>query len=142
MGSRGPKPNRQDPMPTTRTKLPPPPSHLNAAAKREYRRAAEQLAEIGVGLEAVDSALLAVYAQSWADVIRLTQEIRDEGEVVAGYRGAMRRNPKLGILKSAADRVQATAKLLGLSPSSRKQLPKVARPDNDSPLSKFMEGRK
>ena len=140
MGTRGPQPNRQEPMPTTRTKLPPPPKHLDAVAKKEYRRASEQLAEIGVALEAVDLALLAIYAQAWSDYVRLTGEIRTEGEIISGYRGASRRNPKLGILRAAADAMQKAAKQLGLSPLSRRKLPKVAA-RTATPLTKFMQRR-
>lgn len=124
-------------------KIPPPPPHLDADAKKEYRRVAKAMEEAGEGyLQVVDVALLATYAQAWSDVIRLTPLVRGK-ETLTSDKGNDYPNPLAASLAQANNRVASTSKELGFSPNSRKRIGDIIpKQQDDNPLAKFMEGKK
>ena len=81
-----------------------------------------RLASILVDLEwltELDLMFLAMYCQAFADIVRLTREVRLEGEVCVGSGGRTGRNPKCLLLKQAQDTVIKLGARLGLSPFDR-----------------------
>lgn len=132
MGSRGPAPKAKSGTIKFRPGVPPPPSWLDDDACVEYDRAAEELKQADASLQQPDMAMLASYAQAYADVARLTKKIRDEGEVARGPQGPVV-NPRLRALAQAQRVLAQTCQKLGFSPADRARVPKAAassKPDN------------
>jgi P27 family predicted phage terminase small subunit len=104
---------------------PEPPAWLvDDNAKEHFRQAVEDIEAGNIELRASDVNTVALYAQGLADYIRLTAEIRQEGELIDGYRGSKVKNPKLTVLKAAFDRVRDAGNRLGLAPKSRMGAPR------------------
>lgn len=132
MGARGPAPKTKVGTIKFRAGVPPPPAWLDAAAKAEYVRAVDELAAADASVQQPDMAVLARYAQAYSDVARLSQKIRDEGEVTQGVQGPVA-NPRLRALSLAHRTLAETCQKLGFSPADRARVPKAAassKPDN------------
>ena len=132
MGSRGPAPKAKAGTIKFRAGVPPAPPWLDDDAKAEYARAAEELEAAEASVQQPDMAVLARYAQAYSDVARLTQKIRDEGEVTMGVQGPVA-NPRLRALSLAHRTLAETCQKLGFSPADRARVPKAAassKPDN------------
>lgn len=127
MGTRGPLP-KQAAVRTIqyRTGVPSPPDWLDADAKKEYRRAADEIAATGNTLQQVDFAVLCAYAQAYADMARLSKRIRKEGEVVEGASGPIA-NPLIRSRALALQTIRTTSQKLGFSPADRGRV-QVASP--------------
>lgn len=105
--------------------IPTAPEWLDENAQKKYYEAAAALTSARIDLQASDFDALAVYAQAWSDYVRLTGEIRNEGELIEGYRKSKVKNPKLTVLKSAFDRMKDAGNRLGLSPKARLGTPRT-----------------
>ncbi len=64
-----------------RPDLPPCPSHLNPAARREWRRTARDLYGLGL-LTRIDRAALAAYCQAWGRWVEAEEALRRHGVMV------------------------------------------------------------
>lgn len=133
MGARGAIPrNAAKACIKFRAGVPPAPSWLDADAKKEYARAADELMAAEASLQQADFYVLATYAQACSDVARLTKQIRDEGEVITTPHG-VQSNPRLRALSQAQRSLMSTTQKLGFSPADRARVPKSAassKPDN------------
>lgn len=138
MGLRGPSPKPKAGSIKFREGVPPPPDWLDAAAADEYRRAVEEIAAAGSPPQQPDLAMLASYAQAYADVARLTKAIREEGEVLDGAQGPVA-NPRLRALSIAQRSLAQTCQRLGFSPADRARVPKGAAAGVENPFSKFVK---
>ena len=108
--------------------LPPPPRHLNADERKEYRRVGRQLVGLRV-MTAADRDILALFAIAVARVARAEEQIRTSGEVVKSGAGQPIQNPWLTISQKWAMLAERFAQQLGLSPASRTRI--QAAPTND-----------
>jgi P27 family predicted phage terminase small subunit len=124
--------NETEPQPPVG--IAPPSSWLDNAAKRYYCDLAEKLIAIGL-LTTIDQTILELHSQAYADVARLTREIRREGEVKTernkGGQEYTARNPKTTILQEAKKVLRDTARDMGLTPEVRSKLhvtPQVEKP--------------
>lgn len=150
MGKRGPKPKpkalrllegnpgRQEIVPDeleVRSELPPvmPPAvEADEVAAAEWRRI---IAAMPPNLySAADSAVIALYAQSWSILIRSMQEIDINGITIL-EEGKLKTNPAVRTWKAASENLLKTADRLGLSPGVRSRLKLPER--NEKPVSKF-----
>jgi P27 family predicted phage terminase small subunit len=122
--------------------IPPPPPHLDADAKKEYKRVADAMGEAGDGyLQCVDVALLSTYAQAWSDMVRLTPLVRGQ-ETLMSDKGNAYPNPLAASLAQAYNRVAAATKELGFSPNSRKRIGEVMpKTEEGNPLDRFMKAK-
>lgn len=122
----------QGPADSFDAKIPDPPSHIDRAAKKIFKRVAEALAIAGQ-LRNVDWLLLGELAQAASDVARLTREVRKEGEMLRPAKkgkaaagqppgGTMYWNPKNGLLKEARKRLQDLSDRFGVNPKARAAL--------------------
>lgn len=127
MGLRGPRPKPKGKTISFAMGLPPPPAYLDDAGKREYKKTKQQLESAGVELQQPDGTIVAIYAQAVADIARLTEEIRKEGEVVEGRQAGMVKNPKLAVLEAARKTVIAAGAKLGFSPADRARVPAATK---------------
>jgi P27 family predicted phage terminase small subunit len=124
MGLRGKAPKPKGETLRFKAGVNPPPSHLDAEAKKVYARLSQLLELV---LQEPDEYILAIFAQATADVARLTVEIRKEGEVVEGRQAGMVTNPKIRALDAARKTVINAGAKLGFSPADRARVPAAAK---------------
>ncbi len=137
MGSRGPMPKASAPVLQFRLGVPPPPDWLDEGAKAEYQRAAAELEAAGTALQQVDFAVLCAYAQAYADMARLSKEIRERGEVVDGANGPIA-NPLIRSRALALQTIRTTSQKLGFSPADRGRIGGKAPGSGKNPLNEFI----
>lgn len=148
MGARGParKPTRlkviegnpghqklNDQEPQPKPIRPSCPTWLDVVAKREWRRIALELEQLGL-LTRIDRAALAAYCQAWARwrqaeaaIAARIRSAREGGdptgglvfETEKGYQGPI---PELGIAKTAMAQIRAFGSEFGLTPASRSRV--------------------
>lgn len=124
MGARGPQPGFREKLKAKFTEgVPPPPDWLDGLAVEEYERVSEELAKQPGHLQMVDMAVLAQYAQSYSDMVRLTAEIRLYGEFAFSERTKTEyAHPRIGMLSMAKKSMLDCATKLGFTPTARSQL--------------------
>jgi P27 family predicted phage terminase small subunit len=104
------------------------PPWIDRNAKREYARITQIILRSGESLELVDMAALALYAQAYSDVARLTKQIRKEGETLPSVKTGQRYlNPSWTILAAARNQLMQATEKLGFSPHARSR---ITTPDN------------
>lgn len=117
---RGPRKTTRKPSLKFPPGVPPAPGFLDADAVKEYERVVGLLAATPDHLQQVDAACLATYAQAYADVGRLTRDVRKEGEtLVSEAKGTSYLNPKCSALSAAHNRLRESAAKLAFSPYDR-----------------------
>ncbi len=115
---------------------PPRPDYLDEVAQEHWDRLAPALVDAGI-LTALDGGNLELYCQALSDVKRLTQQIREEGELIEGTRGTLQKNPRCLLLREAHDLVGKAGAQLGLSPTSRRSVSKVPKKLGHDPWDDF-----
>lgn len=131
-------PRDQEPKPPE--KVPRCPKHLDAMAKKEWRRAVKLLGEVGL-LAELDMATLAGYCQAYSEWARATMEVSTPGKpgpVYIDKQGIPHMNPWIRVAKESFEKMMKCAVLIGMSPSSRASL-KVEKP---APAKKPEEAKK
>jgi len=93
-----------------------PPNWLCEEAKVIFTKTVEQL---GVNAIPSDESVIADFAEAQADVHKLTQVVRFEGETLMGTTGNMYVNPTLNILISRRKDLERLRDDLGLTPHAR-----------------------
>jgi len=131
-------PRNDEPEPPER--MPSCPRHLDKEARKEWRRTAKILKQIGL-LTELDRAVLTGYCQSWSEYVSATLEAQRMGSVYKKSDGTPGINPYVRLAREAYDRMMKAAVLLGLSPSSRAGL-KVEKPKPQSKAAAFRERKK
>ncbi len=107
-GNRGKRPLPEEPEPSPVQEVPQPPDWLLAEGKREWRRLAEELGQVGL-LTRVDLSMLAVWCQVWARY----HQAETHGK---------------GASASLIAQLRHVAAEFGLTPASR---PRLVRPKED-----------
>ncbi len=123
------KTEKQSNQPDTaqfRQGVPPAPNWLSKDARAEYNRAAREIELAENALQQIDLGALASYAQAYADVARLTVEIRVDGEIVVLPNGISCENAKLTTLARAQRVLMQSITKLGFSPADRARMPKAS----------------
>lgn len=131
-GNPGKRPlNRNEPKP--RVVIPPAPSWLTAAGKREYKKHAEMLVNLRVMTEA-DRLALAAFANEYAKWREACEKTEELGAVLISEKtGAPYLNPWQNI---ASNHFKNMVKLMGefgLTPASRTRI--EAQPEDEKPQS-------
>lgn len=119
-GNPGKRKIKKEPQPTTKTK-PTPPSHLSAAAKREWTRISKELWSMGL-LTQVDRAALAAYCTVYARWAEAEKKAQQGGLIVESQKGNDIQNPYVGIANRAMDQMYKYLTEFGMSPVSRTRL--------------------
>ena len=104
-----------------RTGAPKPPAFLLPAARREWKRVAAELEQLGL-LTQVDMAALAGYCQSYARWAEAERALRVHGLVMETPSGYAQQRPEVSISQKERQLMRAFAAEFGLSPSSRGRL--------------------
>jgi P27 family predicted phage terminase small subunit len=119
-----PKPRKAD-----KPGVPACPRHLNAVARKEWRRVVPELQAAGV-LKRIDAAVLAGYCVAWADWVKACEVIEAEGHTTTTSNGNVVQSPWVGIRNTSAKIMHRFAVEFGLTPSSRARVD-ADKPDDD-----------
>lgn len=106
------------------------PGWLLPEARREWRRLAPELERLAL-LTGLDRGPFAAYCQAVAWVRRCEAIIAEEGMVIPGHRGVLRKHPLLSTLNQATASMLAFGREFGLSPQSRTRIQVSTSPDAD-----------
>ncbi len=117
-------------------KLLPPPDHLSDEAKREWSRAGELLATLGMDSE-FDRAALAAYCQAWGRWVEAEESLKRYGVVVKSPSGYPMQSPFLAIANKAMEQMKAYLIEFGMTPASRTRV-RADRPQERDPLEEFL----
>ncbi len=112
------------------TEIPGCPDELQAAAKAEWERIAEQLAALGLVAQ-IDRAALSFYCAEWGRWMWAEQKMAEEnaadpkherGYIVSAPSGYKVHSVYLQISRAAQDKCMAYAKEFGMTPSARSRV--------------------
>jgi P27 family predicted phage terminase small subunit len=120
-GNPGKRPlNHAEPPP--HVAIPHCPKHLDAEARREWRRLAKELQALGL-LTRLDRAALAAYCQVWSRWVKLEAIVQRVGEAILDKEtGRLYTNPYLTALNAALRQLHAFGSEFGSTPASRTRL--------------------
>lgn len=107
--------------PKPKKKVPKCPSWLDAEAKKEWRRTAKQLEELGV-LTEVDMAAFAGYCEAYARWKEAEEFISKHGTIVKTPSGYWQQVPQVSIAQTYLKIMIKFCEQFGLTPSSRSRI--------------------
>jgi P27 family predicted phage terminase small subunit len=136
MGSRGPAPKptalkqlqgnpgkralpKGEPRPAVR--LPSAPRWLGKEAKREWRRLAKGLVELGM-LTELDAVALGMLCESLVQYREAAEVVAEEGMLARSDKGNLYQHPAVGIMNSVRSDVLRWAREFGMTPSARSRI--------------------
>ena len=123
---------KREPKPTVLASLIAP-AWLSDDAKKLWKKLIREYMLLGV--YSIDTPVFAAYCDSLADYIRLTGEIKAEGEVINGINKAgnpyVLPNPKCALKHQAWMRMKTNGAEIGHSPASRARLGRLLDDDTD-----------
>lgn len=108
-------------MPVAPDAMPRCPPHLNAVARKEWRRLATPLFEMGV-LSVTDRAALAGYCAAWARWVEAEEHLAKGPPLLKTPSGYVQQSPWLGIANKQLEIMARFMAELGLTPSARARL--------------------
>jgi P27 family predicted phage terminase small subunit len=97
------------------------PSWLPTEGKKKWPEVCDQLQAMGI-LSTADLSIIAVYCSAWADLIRTTAVIEQEGSTVVCGTGGLKPHPAVRERQTAMDALRQIAPMLGLTPEGRLRL--------------------
>lgn len=119
-GNPGKRPLSHD-EPKVAGTLPRCPSHLDAEAKREWRRIAKELHRLGI-LDGIDRHALAAFCKCWSLWVKAEQQLAGEDLVVMSDKGNLYQNPIVGVARQAMKDMVDMAREFGMTPASRTRI--------------------
>jgi P27 family predicted phage terminase small subunit len=108
-------------LPVPPDALPRCPAHLSAVARKEWRRLATPLHEMGV-LSVTDRAALSAYCQSWARWVEAEEHLAKGPPLIKAPSGYVQQSPWLAIANKQLEIMGRFMVELGLTPSARARL--------------------
>jgi len=94
------------------------PDHLNEEAKREWKRIAPELEELGL-LTYIDKAALAAYCQAWSRWVNAEELLKKHGVLAKSPNGYFMQSPLLAIANRAMEQMKSYLTEFGMTPASR-----------------------
>jgi P27 family predicted phage terminase small subunit len=138
-GNPGKRPlNSLEPRPRSSAKVPRPPSFLSKEAKKEWRRVAPGLHEMGL-LTEVDVAALAAYCQAFARWQVAEQMLTDEGMTFVTEKGYVGQHPAVAIARQSWQVIKQFAAEFGMTPSARGRMT-LPEPKEIDPFEEYLSG--
>lgn len=136
-GNPGHRPlNRNEPRPAVRA--PSCPAAVTGEARKEYRRVARLLVDMGVLTEA-DRAPLVAYAVAYGRWMDAEKVVTEKGTIVTTSNGNLIQNPYLSVANRAMEQMCKLAAEFGMTPSSRSRVSVVAN-DREPTLADVLFG--
>lgn len=108
--------------PTPPDALPRCPAHLDAVARKEWRRLAKPLYDMGV-LTVADRGAFAAYCQAWSRWVEAEEQLRKTPLLLKTPSGYVQQSPWLSIANKQMELMGRYMGELGLTPSARMRLP-------------------
>lgn len=135
--------NDREPMPEQ--EVPEAPDHLNADARAEWVRIADELSALGI-LTRLDRVALAAYCQAYgrwrqaeAALSRMAErDATTDGLMIRTRSGNLIKNPLVGTANKAMADMMRYAAEFGLTPSARSRLDGLAPDAGWSPADEFL----
>ena len=119
-GTPGTRPlNKNEPKPTK--KAPPCPKWLEPEAKKEWRRLAKKMEQLGV-LTEVDMAAFAGYCQAYARWKEAEEFITQHGSILRTKSGYVQPVPQVSIAQTYLKIMNRFAEQFGLTPAARSRI--------------------
>ena len=122
----------------TAPRVPPCPSCLGDAARKEWQRLSKELAELGL-LTRLDRGLLAAYCQAHALWVEAVASIARYGTMVKSPNGYPMQSPYVAVANKQVDIMVRIAAELGMTPSSRTRI-RVGDKAPADPFEVFLQG--
>lgn len=97
------------------------PGHLDAAARREWKRIGPELESLGL-LTRIDMAALAAYCQSYSRWIEAEKMIRKHGMLIKSPNGYPQVSPFLTVVNKSIDQMRAFLTEFGMTPAARSRI--------------------
>jgi len=97
------------------------PTHLNAAAKREWKRVSIDLEPLGL-LTKIDMAALAAYCMAYSRWVEAENMIRKHGMLVKSPNGYPMQSPYLAIANKAVEQMKSFLTEFGMTPAARSRI--------------------
>ncbi len=130
--------NRAEPKPKTSAKAPKSPAFLSENAKKEWKRVAPVLHEMGL-LTEVDVAALAVYCQAYARWMEAEKTLAEEGTTFTTEKGYVGAHPAISIAKQCWATIKQFAAEFGLTPSARGRMTLPEPDQEEDPFEGYMK---
>jgi P27 family predicted phage terminase small subunit len=126
MRGRKPRPsaltgNRSEREPTPPNALPRCPGHLSDVARKEWRRLARPLHDMGV-LSTVDRAALAAYCQSYGRWVEAERKLKETPLLLKTPSGYVQQSPWLSVSNKQLELMGRYMAELGLTPAARRRI--------------------
>jgi P27 family predicted phage terminase small subunit len=119
-GNKGKRPvNPREPQPER--KAPRCPDHLDAEAKKEWKRLSKLLLKLGVLTEA-DGMALACLCQTWSTLGKAQRKLNETGLLFKTPSGYVQQSPFVSIVSACGDIVMKLSQEFGLTPAARGRL--------------------
>ena len=115
------------------------PSCLGEEARKEWKRLARALGELGL-FTRIDRGLLAAYCQAHALWLEAVSSIQRYGTMVKSPNGYPMQSPYVAVANKQVDIMVRIASELGMTPSSRTRI-RVGEPTPADPFEAFLQGR-
>lgn len=133
--------NKSEPKPALVS--PPCPQHLNTEARKEWRRMAKELSDLGL-LTRLDKTVFAIYCSSWSTWKEASEKLAKSGLLLRPASGNRDGKPfivndLLRVQREAENQMLKCLVEMGMSPSSRSRI-KVPPPKEKNPFEEFLNG--
>jgi P27 family predicted phage terminase small subunit len=126
--------NDAEPRPASR--VPPCPACLGDEARKEWRRLAKELAELGL-LTGLDRNMLAAYCQAHALWVEAVSSIERYGTMVKSPNGYPMQSPYVAVANKQVEIMGRIAAEFGMTPSSRSRN-RAGGPAAEDPFEQFL----
>lgn len=127
--------------PVLEVEIPPCPRELGAAAKKEWKRIAPELAGMGL-LSRIDRAALALYCDSYGRWLEAIGALKKFGVVIKSTNGYPVQSPFVAIANKAGEQVRLLLSEFGMSPSSRTRVHAIPLANEDNALEALRRRRR
>jgi len=105
--------------------LPRCPGHLSDVARKEWRRLAKPLHEIGV-LTVADRAAFAAYCQAWARWVEAEEKLKETPPLLKTPSGYVQQSPWLSVANKQLEIMGRYMAEMGLTPAARRRVDALA----------------
>jgi P27 family predicted phage terminase small subunit len=131
------RPNDAEPRPAPA--VPSCPACLGDEARKEWKRLARELGDLGL-LTRIDRGMLAAYCQAHALWVEAVSSLERYGTMVKSPNGFPMQSPYVAVANKQVDLMGRIAAEFGMTPSSRTRIRVGERPPED-PFEAFLQGR-